>query len=358
MDTGFKISVAIHALLLGAVVVNNPFRSEPLPFDVQVVDVIFAPTANESSAPEPEPESEPQPEVVTEIAMPQVELLDEPPEPEPPQPDIEPAVAQSNAQMAPPTQEPEIAEPEAPPAPPPVPEPVEVDAPEAEEAVPEQADRIADEVVIPEEPAPAEPEEIAPQEGIGEPEPEVAEREAAPEASTTEIVTEADIASSAPKTSIRPPPRRPAPPPPPAPARQAEASEQEPEPQPETPRQPAETASQEENIPLGPPLSGGEREGLRVAVSRCWNVGSLSSEAQETKITLFVAMGRDGRPDVGSIRMVDHSGGSAAAARRVFETARRAVIRCGMSGFPLPAEKYGQWKEIEMTFNPEGMFWR
>jgi len=42
----------------------------------------------------------------------------------------------------------------------------------------------------------------------------------------------------------------------------------------------------------------------------------------------------------------------------VFETARRAIIRCGADGFPLPVEKYGQWREIEMTFNPEGMFWR
>ena len=45
----------------------------------------------------------------------------------------------------------------------------------------------------------------------------------------------------------------------------------------------------------------------------------------------------------------------AAAAQQAFEAARRAIIRCGVSGFDLPAEKYDQWQEIEMTFNPEQM---
>ncbi|MEM9438259.1 MAG: energy transducer TonB, partial [Pseudomonadota bacterium] len=35
--------------------------------------------------------------------------------------------------------------------------------------------------------------------------------------------------------------------------------------------------------------------------------------------------------------------------------ARRAIIRCGATGFDLPREKYDQWRQIEMTFNPEEM---
>jgi hypothetical protein len=110
--------------------------------------------------------------------------------------------------------------------------------------------------------------------------------------------------------------------------------------------------------PSGPPLTGSELEGLRVSVGRCWNVGTLSTEATETVVTAFVRMNRDGTPDNGSIRMLSYDGGSEAAAKRVFDTARRAIIRCGARGFPLPVEKYGQWREIEMTFNPEGVFWR
>ncbi|MFN3146875.1 MAG: hypothetical protein ACE368_17275 [Paracoccaceae bacterium] len=63
----------------------------------------------------------------------------------------------------------------------------------------------------------------------------------------------------------------------------------------------------------------------------------------------------DGRPDTATIRLIDFSGGSDAAARQAFEAARRAVIRCGARGYDLPADKYEQWRDIEMTFNPERM---
>ena len=56
-----------------------------------------------------------------------------------------------------------------------------------------------------------------------------------------------------------------------------------------------------------------------------------------------------------SIEMLSASGGSAAAARQAFEAARRAIIRCGASGYDLPTEKYDRWRNIEMTFNPEKM---
>ena len=70
------------------------------------------------------------------------------------------------------------------------------------------------------------------------------------------------------------------------------------------------------------------------------------------------AMNEDGTPRAESIRMVGSDGGGEAAARKVFDTARRAILRCGARGFPLPSEKYDQWRQIEMRFNPEGMFLR
>ncbi|MGR3684765.1 MAG: energy transducer TonB, partial [Paracoccaceae bacterium] len=41
-----------------------------------------------------------------------------------------------------------------------------------------------------------------------------------------------------------------------------------------------------------------------------------------------------------------------AAARQAFEAAKRAIIRCGSRGYDLPQEKYSQWQDIEMTFDP------
>ena len=190
-------------------------------------------------------------------------------------------------------------------------------------------------------------------------------------------MTEADDpADAAPSRSLRPRPR---------PTRQAEA-EPEPETQPQDDPQPAaqepeqtETATQQspevdenavenalaealggsdtqpDSTPSGPPLTTGEKEGLRVAVQQCWNVGSLSSEALATTVVVGVSMSEDGRPITASIKMLGSSGGSNSAAQQAFEAARRAIIRCGADGYKLPPEKYDQWRDIEMTFNPEKM---
>ncbi|MBU2865595.1 energy transducer TonB [Pacificibacter marinus] len=107
--------------------------------------------------------------------------------------------------------------------------------------------------------------------------------------------------------------------------------------------------------PTGPPMSAGEKDALRVAVQQCWNTGSMSTEAQRTKVTVGVSMNQDGTPIVGSIKLLGSSGGSSASAEQAFQTARRAIIICGRSGFQLPAEKYNEWRDIELSFDPEQM---
>ena len=102
-------------------------------------------------------------------------------------------------------------------------------------------------------------------------------------------------------------------------------------------------------------MTAGEKDGLRVAVQACWNVGSLSSEALLVTVTVSVELGQDGKPDAGSITMTEYEGGSDGAARQAYEAARRAVIRCGANGFKLPPEKYDQWRSLELVFNPERM---
>ena len=94
---------------------------------------------------------------------------------------------------------------------------------------------------------------------------------------------------------------------------------------------------------------------LRVAVSQCWNVGSLSTDALNTTVVVGFDMQPSGIPVTSSITFLDSSGGTAAAAQQAYEAARRAIVRCGAKGFDLPSDKYDQWKEIEMTFNPEQM---
>lgn len=290
----------------------------------------------EDTAPEvvPTPDEPPVLPVPDEVAAPELDVS--PPEPEvAPEPPVDPV--EQPVLPTPPVLEtpPVIAEPDevATPAPAPrvAPEPA---------AAPEPDTEIAET-----ETPPVAPDETA--ETISEETPATAPQEAA-----TEIVTEAETpASAAPVRSMRPTAR---------PARPDPVVAQDPTP----PSDPvadavaeavASTTPTPPARPTGPPLTGGEKEGLRVAVQKCWNVGSLSSEAISTTVVVAVAMGRDGRPDTGSIKMLSFSGGSDGAAGQAFAAARRAIIRCGAKGYDLPVEKYSQWQDIEMTFNPEKM---
>ena len=45
--------------------------------------------------------------------------------------------------------------------------------------------------------------------------------------------------------------------------------------------------------------------------------------------------------------------GVAATFQQAFEAGRRALIRC--SPYDLPRDKFAQWRNIEVVFNPEGM---
>ncbi|QMU57893.1 MAG: energy transducer TonB [Boseongicola sp.] len=180
------------------------------------------------------------------------------------------------------------------------------------------------------------------------------EEPAAPEEASDRIVTEAEeVKELAPASSMRPRAR------PARPVRQAEAPV---EPKTDSTADAAAVAEANEtpvrSAPSGPPLTGGEKDALRVAVSQCWNVGSLSTDALGTTVVVSVEMQQSGKPINESIKMVSSSGGSSGGARQAFEAARRAIIRCGVRGFSLPVEKYDHWRDIELTFNPEGMQFR
>ncbi len=262
-------------------------------------------------------------------------------------------------------------EPQAQPAPEPAPEPTPTPAPTPEplptpETAPQDIDRVAPEAAPEPQPnveiAPVPTPEVSPAETGETPEPELPA--AAPEAATTEIVTEAtETAELAPTSSPRPRarPNRPAPAPEPDPE-PTPAPEPDPDPQPASDPvadaiaaavAEAATPAPPSTAPTGPPLSRGEISAFRLAVGNCWNVGSLSSEALATTVVVAMSMSEAGKPQ--NIRLVSFSGGSQAAANRAYETARRAILRCGATGYNLPSEKYDTWKEIEMVFNPENM---
>ncbi|WP_366942600.1 energy transducer TonB [uncultured Tateyamaria sp.] len=357
VNTGQVISGIGHAGLIGWVLFGGAFQAEPLPFEATDVSVIS------SEAFEALLTTGPQPDTATDVALPVAPEVD----PDPvatPTPD--PVVEAEPPQIAPqpePETVPDTPEPLVQPVPeivetaPVPPQPPEIAAlvPEiAPRPVPRPSDRVAPEAVAPPEPEaapdPVEQDAVSADEGTEIP---AEEQEAtAPEEAATEIVTEAEEPAGAPTTSLRPPSRRPTPP--------ATQTAETPAPSDTTATAVNDALREalsggEDDIPAGPPLSAGEKDALRVAVSSCWNVGSLSSEALLTTVVVGFDMTREGRPVGPSMRMVSSTGGSASAANQAYEAARRAIIRCTGDGYPLPIEKYGQWREIEITFNPERM---
>jgi hypothetical protein len=357
---GWIASGVGHAALILALVFAGAFTRAPLPpLEVAQVTVIseeeFALLARPETAPEAGPG-------ISAPAPPHAPL-------EAPPPPSRPNLSQTQDDPAPETAgAPELA------APPPV------EAPPLEQPVPDAAPRVATEAAPappPEaEEGPVETEAAAPEPGVvAETEAEEADPAAPPEAST-EILTEAEEPSGSPEPVRRPAAR---------PDRLARldagrsfeasslpepeaSSRAEPEPQ-----EPAEdplaaavaaavaeaVASTPETAPdegaaAGPPLSQGERDAFRVAVERCWIVDPGSPAASVT-VVVGMRMTREAKPDTASISLLGSQGGDDGAVRTAYEAARRAILRCGVDGFPLPAGKYERWARVEMTFNPEGM---
>ena len=296
----------------------------------------------EAPAPEPEPEPEPQPS---------------PPEPAPAPAPPEPSAPPAPVDAPQPPEEPVTTEGE----------PGATEIGEAEEdPTPQAADIIAQEVTEAPEPE-AQEAEVAQEEAAPEAEADVvveeAQEEAAPEETTTEIVTEADEPVTRAPTISRRPGQKPTPPAPaPTQTEVADAPEEE------TPSAPAledliedavteaneaepATETAETSAGLGNPITRAEKGALILGIRRCWNVGALSTDALRVTVTLGFTMTPDAKPEIGSINLVSAEGGTGDAVNRAYEAARRAVIRCGSAGFDLPADKYEQWRLIEVQFN-------
>ncbi len=367
MNTGQYISGVGHIGLIGWLLLGNVFAPAPEPFEVTEVAVIspeeFERITGAQQPPETESEA-PTPPQPVQPAEPEERPVAQPEEP-PARPDPDP-VPVSPPQETPPDvariTPPDPAEVTGqPPVIAPPPQEEVVDAPkEAPRPTPRPAPRVAPEPVAAPEPE-ARPDDVAREEVRKDESGETRKEESeatAPEEAAREIVTEAEEdPARAPVSSLRPKTRPPAP-------KKAEVKPSAPADDMRSAIEKAVADAANDNTPApadsplapaGPPLTAGEKDALRVAVQRCWNVGSLSSDALGTTVVVTVRLSDDGKPDTGSIRMLSHSGGSAESAKQAFEAARRAIIRCGASGFDLPKDKYAQWRDIEMTFNPEKM---
>ena len=104
------------------------------------------------------------------------------------------------------------------------------------------------------------------------------------------------------------------------------------------------------DAPLGPTLNSGEVDNLRRVITRKWNIGALSTEASQVLIVVAVTLSQDQKPS--AIQMISFKGGSEAAAKLAFTAAKSAIYRAAAEGFNLPVDKYDDWKDLELTFDP------
>ncbi|MEC3859696.1 cell envelope biogenesis protein TolA [Mesobacterium sp. TK19101] len=360
MHIGHYISGAGHLGLIGWLLFGGMFTSSPPEMEVTEVSIIssqeYAALVQAAQPPESTVEvaAPPAPDPTPEPVRPT------PPAPTPPAPEPDPMPAP-------------VPDPDPAPVPDPVPLPEVVETPPAVQTPAPAPQVLAPQASVRPKPRPAP--RVAPT-PVAEPAPDARtdtrdttattpdftaeaaqpeqEQSAQPEA-TTEIVTEAEEpASAAPTASVRPKTR----PSRPTATQQAATAE--------TPDTSAAvnaalqaalgggTTDPKPDVPTGPPLSQGERDALRVAVQQCWNV-NVGSPAADVTVVLGMAMDRNGKVEPGSLRLLSSEGGSGQAVDIAFQAARRAILLCQGNGYELPIEKYDQWKDIEMTFNPEKM---
>ena len=371
MSAGLYISGAGHAALILWMLAGWGLESEPLDMETTEVSVISGEefeAMTRAGAPDAP---------IEEVAAPaQPDIA--PQEPPAPRDDTAPQVPQRPAPV-------EVPEPETPPAPP------ETETPQAEvtdtvpdlpqvsaapapppstelgdspRPVPRPSERIAPEPVAPPEPDTQVDDRLAeatsddPAEDTAD---EEVDQSTAPEEAAPEIVTEAETPAAAPEVSLRPQarPSRPAP---------QTAEPQEAEPEASEAADPvaealAETAADPNPQPsagiAGGQLSDAAKTGFLRQIGRCWNVGSASTAAQRTKVTVGFSMTENGRVNTSSIELLGFEGGKQADADVAYRMARSALLRCQNetdgAGYDLPADKYDQWRNVELTFNPENM---
>ncbi|MHA3977733.1 hypothetical protein ACW9UR_08635 [Halovulum sp. GXIMD14794] len=119
----------------------------------------------------------------------------------------------------------------------------------------------------------------------------------------------------------------------------------------------APPSSVTQDLPVGPPLTQGEKDALRLSVQRCWNVPAGLPNATDLRVVVAVELSPNGQI-VGQPRLIEPADANRPEIRVAFEAARRALLRCQGSGYELPQDKFAQWKNLEVAFDPKGMLSR
>jgi hypothetical protein len=394
MKPGTLISGAAHGALIAAAIFGLPWLTPRDREPIAVTTVTFVSDAEfeaaRSASSAPAEEASEQVTLPAEVALEPEMPVVEPPEPAPSREQAAEAAPSETftprfnpaAPLSAPTEDfaavsPDLIQPEAPsrvneprprPVPRLVPEPLDEPAEELPEAVlptPEVLPSPQETEILPEEDAAAPP-ESAP-EIVTEPAPQAPQalQNAGRPRSRPERISEAPRqVANAPEAEAAPalvePPAEEPPAEEPAPLQSLQSQLSElvaaatPATPPTSPTATAPTRPSPGQGGLSAPISASEKEGMKLAVQRCWNLPAGLREAQELKVTVGAELTVTGEVIDGSVRLVEPNPAPDDRYQRAFDAGRRALIRCApYTG--LPPDKYDQWRRLEIVFNPEGM---
>jgi hypothetical protein len=309
MRTPLILSSVLHLVIVLIALVGLPYfaqKREPLEITEVPVDVVevgpmtIARLREPIERPRPQPVRPAPPKDLPTPPVKAVEKSEPPPpakEPEPPKPEP--------PKVEPPKPEPPKVEP---PKPDPIPEPPKTEPPKPEPPKPE-----------PPKPEPPKPEPPKPE--PKKPDPPKPE----PKRNLADVL----------KNLEKPKPKS--------------------DPAPEKPAQQVAEASPPPIGAAGDRLTVSEKDALRGAIARLWNVDPGARDVQDMQVRLRVWFDSSMRIIPGRIEFVDGSRPLSDPHFRAFtESARRALDR--LEVLPLPAEKYASERSIVVTFSPRDMF--
>ena len=370
MKTGVAISGAAHGALIALVVLGLPWFSRRDKPPVPVTEVSFVSEAafdRAQAAAEAERKEDAPAEQPIAAAPPPVRPTEPKPEPEPapeptpaPEPEPEPEPEQSVATLAPEfNPETPLAMPEAQPQ-----ISLTPSAPDRMAAVAPPRSRPS----IPAAPAPmpeptAKPEPAPEPAAAPEPEPEPEQpatlalnSSSPPKSRPKDLANEAADVLKALRQEVAREQSRRKQPEPETPAKKTAATPPTPptEPTVTRPTPPSDGRSEATSLAEGPPITNAEKEGLRLAVQRCWVVPAGVRDAGELRVVLAARLEPDGKVISGSIKLIEPSPAPDARFQAAYDAGRRALLRCSPYS-DLPREKYARWRDIEVVFDPKGM---
>jgi outer membrane biosynthesis protein TonB len=127
---------------------------------------------------------------------------------------------------------------------------------------------------------------------------------------------------------------------------------------------PEETPPQKEPVPATPSpqvpvtadrLTSSEEDALRRQLAQCWNVPIGARDVEKIAVDIYISVNAD--RTVREAVVVDQARmNTDPFFRTIAESALRALYNPRCSPLALPPEKYQEWRDTLITFNPKDMF--